>query len=146
MDTARIVEVNTAARSPEERRQLFDKIRNQRDPEAFWVLYELYFGDMWAKAFHSQERKAMQEVVLNLLDCVLDDFKNKDQRRAAAFLEATMPFLQNSDLFRLDLVAVSKIADALAGERDAKIHDSLSRVLAAIKERYQKAQAKSEPE
>ncbi|OGF64482.1 hypothetical protein A2661_02995 [Candidatus Giovannonibacteria bacterium RIFCSPHIGHO2_01_FULL_45_24] len=144
-DVERVVAVNAAARSPEERRQLFDKVSERHDPEAFRVLYDLYFGDMWARAFCSQERKAMQEVVLNLLDCVLDDFKNKDRHRAAAFLEATMTFLHNSDLFRLDLAA-SKIAGAMADERDAKVHNSLRKILIAIRERYQKAQAESEPE
>lgn len=72
-DIARIVEVNYAAKSPKERKDLFQRVNEQHDLEAFEILYDLYFGGTWAKAFHPIERRAMQECVGEAAAKILSD-------------------------------------------------------------------------
>ena len=62
--TVIIGKVNEAARNPEVRKILFQRIEEPRnDLEAFEILYGLYSGDTFEKALYPQERKAMQKVL-----------------------------------------------------------------------------------
>jgi len=61
---ARIAKVNEAARNPEVRKILFQRIKQpRRDLEAFEVLYDLYFGATFKEALEEDERQAMQKIL-----------------------------------------------------------------------------------
>ncbi|MDP3935222.1 MAG: hypothetical protein Q8Q46_03345 [Candidatus Giovannonibacteria bacterium] len=59
-----MAKVNEAARNPEVRKILFQRIKQPRsDWEAFEVLYDLYFGVTFAEALEVDEREAMQKIL-----------------------------------------------------------------------------------
>lgn len=147
MDTATIGEVNGTARSPEHRRDLFQRVNEQHDIAAFEILYELYFGDIWAKAFHPRERKAMQELLIECLDSFLSLLERKEIGEGArlAIANCLKKFLPGHPyMFTLDSLP-KRITLAMVGET-GHIFRTLDELLTAVKSRWAEAQRVSEPD
>lgn len=86
-----IGEVNKAASSPEMRRDLFQRINQRHDLGAFKILYSLYFGGVWARAFHPRERRVMQDVVGEAVARILSAEGENAKTAIAIMLEDEEP-------------------------------------------------------
>ena len=146
-DIARIVNVNEAARSPEVRKNLFQRVDERHDSEAFEILYRLYSCDTWKDAFHPLERRVMQKLLIEYLDAFLSLLERKEISEDArlAMARCLQKFLPgHPDIFEFDSLE-KRIVSAMVGETGS-VFRALDELLCAVNARWAEAQAQSEPE